>query len=460
MTTEQGMTNQELWQAILGNLEVILSKPNFTTWFRQTSIVNRGEDVLVIGVPNAFTKMWLQNKYHQEILKAVKRLSPEIKEIRYQIATQTTSAPQITNIPGRTSSSEERRHENRQERRANGDISLNGRYTFGSFVVGSSNQLAHAAATAVAKKPGLVYNPFFIYGGVGLGKTHLMQAIGHEVKKLHPSKHITYVTTERFTNEFVQSVERGTTEAFKERYRKTEILLIDDIQFLAGKERTQEEFFHTFNTLYQNNHQIILSSDRLPKEIPAIEARLVSRFQGGMIADIQPPDYETRLAILGAKVREQGYDVDQDVLSYIAQLVDSNIRELEGTLNRLMVYCQIHGTRPVLSEVKPILESVIVAPRKRSIAPKEIIDLVANFYHVTPDDLVNQSRRKEYVKPRQIAMYLIRKELDASLPSIGELFGGRDHTTVIHAVGKVSRELKDKEGLKQEVENILEKLYE
>lgn len=444
------MTNQQLWQAILGNLELTLSKANFTTWFKNTSVIDKTETVLVVGVPNAFTKEWLQNKYHQDIVRALKSIAPEIKEIKYQI-----SGPAFSNTPQNIAPKEVARIAPKKPE----NQSLNPKYTFSTFIVGSHNQLAHAASLAVSKKPGSVYNPLFIYGGVGLGKTHLMQAVGAEVLKKDPNAKILYVTSERFTNEFVSALSQGRADQFKSLYRNVDVLLIDDIQFLAGREGTQEEFFHTFNALHQNNKQVVMTSDRLPKEIPAIEERLVSRFEWGMIADIQAPDLETRLAILKTKVREKNYSVEPEILNYIAETIQSNIRELEGALNRLMVYCQLNNAKPTIEQVKSVLVNVITPPKKRGVSAKKIIEVVSDFYNVTPEDLLKQSRKKEYVNPRQIAMYIIRKELETSLPSIGEFFGGRDHTTVIHAVDKIERAVKEKNSLKQEIELIRDRLY-
>ncbi|MBI3952669.1 MAG: chromosomal replication initiator protein DnaA [Candidatus Doudnabacteria bacterium] len=442
------MTNQQLWQAILGNLETTLSKANFTTWFKNTSIIERSDTGIVIGVPNAFTKEWLQNKYHQDILKAFKAISPEIKEVKYQIVSPVFTQPQVQRETTKTIA-----------KRPESSQNLNPKYTFSAFIVGSHNQLAHAASIAVSKKPGSVYNPLFIYGGVGLGKTHLMQAVGNDIVKRTPDAKILYVTSERFTNEFVSALSQGKADSFKSLYRNVDVLLVDDIQFLAGREGTQEEFFHTFNALHQNNKQVVMTSDRLPKEIPAIEERLVSRFEWGMIADIQAPDLETRLAILKTKAKEKNYNIEQEILQYIAETIQSNIRELEGALNRLMVYCQLNNTRPTIDQVKNILVNIITPPKKRGVSAKKIIEVVADFYNVTIEDLLKQSRKKEYVHPRQIAMYIIRKELETSLPSIGEFFGGRDHTTVIHAIDKIDRIIKDRNGLKQEIDLIKDRLY-
>ncbi|TSC65204.1 MAG: chromosomal replication initiator protein [Candidatus Doudnabacteria bacterium Gr01-1014_77] len=285
-----------------------------------------------------------------------------------------------------------------------------------------------------------------------------MQAVGHEVLKTNPQAKVLYVTSEKFTNEFVQAISLGKVAQFKELYRNVDLLMIDDIQFLAGKEQTQEEFFHTFNTLHQNNKQIILSSDRLPKDIPAIEERLVSRFEWGMIADIQAPDFETRLAILRSKAAEKHYEVSTEVLTHIAETIQSNIRELEGALNRLMVYCQLNNTKPTLEQVKSVLVGVASA-KKRVVSVKKLMEVVSDFYNITTEDLLKQSRRKEFVKPRQVAMFLMREQLENSFPSIGDHFGGRDHTTVMHAVDKISKLMSEKESLKQEIDLIVNKLY-
>lgn len=450
-------SSKQIWQAVLGNLELSLSKANFTTWFKNTAILDQIGDKIIIGVPNTFTKEWLHNKYHQEILKAVRAISPEIKTVEYQIASSFMA--KVVPKPTPLAPGERAPVSVSYQKSYIVNSGLNPKYAFESFIVGSNNELAAAAAQAIAKNPGKAYNPLFIYGGVGLGKTHLMQAVGNALLKSGEAKRVLYVTTEKFTNEFIQAVRDNKSENFKNLYRSMDVLLIDDVQFLAGKEQTQEEFFHTFNALHQSNKQIVLSSDRLPKEIPAIEERLVSRFEWGMIADVQPPDFETRLAILKSKAQERGYIVDSAVLEYIAQTIETNIRELEGSLNRLMVFCQLNNTQPTLERVKDVLSNIIFSPKKRLVSPKNIMAVVADFYNVTVEDLIKQSRKKEYVVPRQISMYIIRKELETSLPMIGEIFGGRDHTTVIHAIDKIQNLAKEKESLKQELSLITNKIY-
>lgn len=443
------MNNQQLWQAILGSLEVSLSKANFNTWFKNTSIVAKGEDYIIVGVPSAFNRDWIAAKYHQEMLKALKNIDPSIKEIKYQLGNTpiVMPAPKIARAEGPIN----------QTRPADTSVfGLNPKYIFETFIIGKNNELAHAAAQAVAKNPGTQYNPLFIYGGVGLGKTHLMHAVGHRLAGNKQT--VLYATSEKFTSDYINSISQKRIEDFKKTYRNVGVLLIDDIQFLAGKEGIQEEFFHTFNELRDKGKQIIITSDRPPKEIPSIEQRLVSRFEWGMIADIQAPDLETRMAILRTKMEKRGVALSEDILFYIAENIQNNVRELEGALNRLAVYQQMENRGLVLEQAKSILAS-IVGVKKKVTSAKKIIDLVSEFYNITPEDLIKQSRKKEFVKPRQIAMYLIRKELDSSFPSIGEYFGGRDHTTVMHAVDKVENLIKDKDQFKQEVELIMDKLF-
>ncbi len=451
------MNNQQLWQAILGSLEISLSKANFNTWFKNTSIAERGADHILIAVPSAFNRDWIAAKYHQEMLKALKSLAPEIKEIKYQLgnaqpqASQNTSAKKTVKAPSESQSGQ-------KETFSVGASGLNPKYTFETLIIGKNNELAHAASQAVAKTPGTQYNPLFIYGGVGLGKTHLMHAAGHRLLQNNPKTRILYITAEKFANDYVGAIAQKKMEEFKKEYRNVDALLIDDIQFMAGKEGFQEEFFHTFNELRDKGKQIIITSDRPPKEIPAIEQRLVSRFEWGMIADIQAPDLETRIAILRTKMEKKGVNITEDILFYIAENVQSNIRELEGALNRLAVYQQMENRGLVLDQAKTILASII-GTKKRVTSIKKIAESVASFYNISMEDLIKESRKKEFVKPRQIAMFLVRKELDNSFPSIGDFFGGRDHTTVMHAVEKVGKLISEKDSFKQEVDLILDKLF-
>ena len=448
------MNNQQLWQAILGSLEVSLSKANFNTWFKNTSILERGDDHLVVGVPSAFNRDWIAAKYHSEMLKALKTLAPEIKEIKYQLGGQPAAGQATIKQAGKQAQETVSQKETSNANQS----SLNPKYTFETFIIGKNNELAHAASQAIAKNPGTQYNPLFIYGGVGLGKTHLMHAAGHRLLQTNPKTRILYVTSEKFANDYVNAIAQKRMDEFKKEYRSVDALLIDDIQFMAGKEGFQEEFFHTFNELRDKGKQIIITSDRPPKEIPAVEQRLVSRFEWGMVADIQAPDLETRMAILRTKMEKKGVNISEDILFYIAENVLSNVRELEGALNRLAVYQQMENRGLVLDQAKTIL-ATIVGTKKRVTSLKKIAESVAEFYNISLADLIKQSRKKEYVKPRQIAMFLIRKELDNSFPSIGDFFGGRDHTTVMHAVDKVSRMISEKESFKQEVDLILDKLF-
>ena len=447
------MNNQQLWQAVLGSMEVSLSRANFNTWFKNTNIQERGSDHIVVGVPSTFNRDWIAAKYHQEILKALKTLAPEIKEIKYQLGSTVTAVTQKSTAKTTPDSSG-----HKDPGLANSPTGLNPKYTFETFIIGKNNELAHAASQSIAKNPGTQYNPLFIYGGVGLGKTHLMQAAGHRLVQNNPKTKLLYVTSEKFANDYVNSIAQKRVEEFKKEYRGVDALLIDDIQFMAGKEGFQEEFFHTFNELREKGKQIIITSDRPPKEIPAIEQRLISRFEWGMVADIQAPDLETRIAILRTKMEKKGVSLTEDILFYIAENVVNNIRELEGALNRLAVYQQMENRGLVLDQAKTILASII-SSKKRVTSAKKIAEMVAEFYNVSMEDLVKQSRKKEFVKPRQVAMYLIRKELENSFPSIGDFFGGRDHTTVMHAVEKVDNLIKEKETFKQEVDLIMDKLF-
>ena len=454
------MNNQQLWQGILGGLEISLSKANFNTWFKNTNILERGSDYITIGVPSDFYKNWIASKYQQEMLKALKTIAPEIKEIKYQIGNNQQVSSQLSAVSKNSIRNPENNNQNNNYKEAipQNFSSLNPKYTFETFIIGKNNELAHAASQAVAKSPGTQYNPLFIYGGVGLGKTHLMHAAGHQLLQSNPRTKILYVTSEKFANDYIEAIKQKRMDEFKKEYRSVDVLLIDDIQFMAGKEGFQEEFFHTFNELRDKGKQIIITSDRPPKEIPAVEQRLVSRFEWGMVADMQAPDLETRMAILRTKMEKKNVAISEDILFYIAENVQSNIRELEGALNRLAVYQQMENRGLVLDQAKTILAS-IVSNKKRMTSPKKIAESVAQFYSISMEDLLKQSRKKEFVKPRQIAMFIIRKELDNSFPSIGDFFGGRDHTTVMHAVEKIQNLVNEKTSFKQEVDLILDKLF-
>jgi len=458
------MELNELWKAALGEIELQVSRANFKTWLQNTSIVDKKDGVVTIAVPNSFTKEWLENKYHKFILKSLRNLESEIKEVNYQIKQNIIKE----DFKGKNVFKEEgkiiRKQLDFQELNVNTLTNLNPRYTFDNFIVGPSNELAQAAALAVTKNLGKKYNPLFIYGGVGLGKTHLIQAIGNQVKKENQVKKVKYVTSERFTSEVISALRSGSLrpndiDDFKKRWREIDLLIIDDIQFLAGKEKTQEEFFYTFNALYDAGKQIVLSSDRPPKSIQTLEERLRSRFEGGMIADISYPDLETRIAILKSKAGEKSVVLSDEVFEYIAQNIKKNVRELEGALNRLIAAnYQLNQKELTLNDAKKILNSILNTPKK-STTLKNIIKAVAEFYDVSEKDLLERSRKKEIVKPRQIIMYLLREELKSSFPFIGLKIGGRDHTTAIHACEKIRKEIESDPNLNDEVNLIKEKLY-
>jgi len=447
------MTKEELWQAVLAQIQLNISPANFTTWFQNTSIISKNNNDIVISVPNNFSKEWLENKYNKIILKTLRKLGQEVKEIKYTISRTKPKSRSISSYP---SIYEEQLEF--QEFKVNKETNLNPRYTFKNFVVGPFNELAHAASCAVAKNPGTAYNPLFIYGGVGLGKTHLLQAIGNEITKNFSRKKVKYTASEKFTSEIVSAIRNRNIEKLKSSYRKTDVLIIDDIQFLAGKEKTQEEFFHIFNTLYEENKQIILSSDRSPKAIPGIEERLRSRFEGGMIADISHPDFESRMAILKTKCQEKKFELSFDILEYIASNIKMNIRELEGALNRLIAHQKIKNQPLNLEIAKQLLKNIIFPPKK-SVSPKKVIQVVAEFYNLKEKEILAASRKKEIVKPRQIAMFILKQDLDYSFPFIGRKFGGKDHTTAIHAFNKISRELKMNENLNEEISLIRQRIY-
>ncbi len=444
------MDGKQLWQTTLGQLEVTMSKANFTTWLKNTNFLNLDEKVLVIGVANIFTKEWLEKKYHQEILRTCRNIHPDLREVVYKVSS--TKKPEtIAKNTGQEQQS--------SEIKVNPIDKPSIRYTFDNFVVGTNNRLAHAAAMAVAKSPGGVYNPLFLYGGVGLGKTHLMQAIGNQIKKEDESKIVMYSPSENFTNELINSIQKKRVDDFKKRFRNIDVLLVDDIQFIAGKEQTQEEFFHTFNHLYENGKQIVLCSDRPPRAIQTLEERLSSRFEMGMIADIQPPDLETRIAILQHKAILTGMEIEMEVLTEIATAITHNIRELEGALTRLIAYCQIHNEKPNKQMVEEVLASILNNPNRQTITSKKILGIVAKFYNITQADIIGQKRNKEIVLPRQVSIYLMRKELGLSYPKIGSILGGRDHTTIMHSNEKMEKCIKDDEELLSGISKIKEMLY-
>lgn len=447
------MNKDELWQALLAQIQFNISPANFATWFKNTKISKIKDGEIIVSVPNNFSREWLENKYDKLIFKTIKNINGEIKSVKYEVS---KSAPAIKKR--KTVNNKEEDQLEFEKFKVNKETNLNPRYTFENFVVGSFNELSHAAAQSICDKPGLRYNPFFIYGGVGLGKTHLIQSIGNEIKKRYPKKKVKYLSSEKFTSDVVSSIQNNNIEKLKSEYRSYNLLIIDDIQFIAGKEKTQEEFFHTFNALHSDNKQIVISSDRPPNAISSLEERLRSRFEGGMITDIGVPDTETRLAILKVKLQERKANVNQDVLEYIAGNVKNNIRELEGALNQVIVYQKLNNYVIDLEKVQKLLKEMISSSYNK-VSAKKIIKEVSSFYDLKEGDLLCQSRKKEIVKARQIAMYLLRNELKSSFPFIGRKFGGRDHTTAIYAVSKVSKEMEEKNDFKEELELVKQSIY-
>jgi chromosomal replication initiator protein len=447
------MSKEELWQKALAQIQLNISPANFTTWFKNTGIFSIENDAVVIKTPNSFVKEWLENKYNKFVFKALRDLDENIREISYIIGQQTVK-PIRKDFPVYSKSPQL----GFEELKANKETNLNPRYTFKNFVVGPFNELAYAASFAAAKNPGAIYNPLFIYGGVGLGKTHLLQATGNEIIFNFPEKKIKYLSSEKFTSEVVSAIKNRSMEALKLKYQTIDVLIIDDVQFLAGREKTQEEFFHIFNFLYEKNCQIILSSDRPPKAIPALTERLRSRFEGGMTADISYPDYETRLAILKTKAQEKGIFLSDQALSQIAKNVQRNIRELEGALNRLLAHKDIAKQEISQELIDGLLKKILFSPAKAA-TPQKIIQTVAGFYDLKEKDLSISSRKKELVKPRQIAMFLLREDLKNSYPFIGRKLGGKDHTTVIHSCEKIRQELENNENLKGEIELIRQLIF-
>ena len=449
------MNNHELWQSVLAQMQFHISKANFATWFQNTEIISKEDEKIVISVPNAFSKEWLNNKYYKLMLKTIRDAENSIKELEFVIKPQS-----LKNFAQKEEKIDSKESEkiDAEQFKINKETSLNPRYTFENFVVGSFNELAYAASVSVSENVGNTYNPLFIYGGVGLGKTHLIQAIGNKINDNLKKKKVRYISSEKFVSSIVSGIRNHNIDIFKTTMSSIDVLIIDDIQFLAGKDKTQEEFFHTFNSLYEKNKQIIISSDRPPNAIPELEERLRSRFEGGMIIDISLPDYETRLAILKTKLQEKNLKLPEDILEYVASNVKKNIRELEGALNSLLIYYKINNRIPDLEITKKLLKNFIFSPF--NIANyKKIIEIVAKFYNLEEKHLFNPTRRKEIVRPRQIAMFLLREELKYSFPAIARKFGGKDHTTVIYAHKKIFQESQENSKLNEELNVIKQRVY-
>ena len=449
------MDLEQLWKTVLGEIELQISRPNFITWLKNSKLINFEDGGALISLPNTFTKEWVQNKYHKLILGSLRSKTDMIKSVQFVVNAAGVLPLKQTEKPKETPITPQLSFE---EFKVDPETNLNPRYTIKSFVVGKTNELAHAAASAIVDAPGNKFNPFFIYGGTGVGKTHLIQGIGNEIKQKYQNKiRVKYVTSEKFTNDVIMAIKNRRMDDVKDRYRNIDVLIIDDIQFIGGKTATEEEFFHTFNTLHQNNKQIILSSDRPPRYIPTLEDRLRSRFQGGMIADISYPDYELRVAVIRTKLQEKNERLPDEVVDFIASKVQKNIRELEGILNRLIFYQQTKKDGLQLKMVEQIINETINQPLK-NVSPDAIIKSVADYFQLLVVDLTNKGRKKEIIEPRQIAVYLLRELLDLSYPCIGEKLGKRDHTTAIYAYTKISKELTKNQALNQKILAIKDEL--
>jgi chromosomal replication initiator protein len=471
------MNNAELWQAALGEIELSISKANFSTWFKNTTILSNENGKVVIGVPNGFAKEWLENKYNTYIFRALRNFRDDIKEISCVIySNEQAPTSEIKKMDPMHPVSEQQlaqeihqdnnfakhpisQNAHSQQASAAYENNINARYTFENFIIGENNELARAACYAVSQNLGKIYNPLFIYGGVGLGKTHLLQSIGNEVLANDPSRRIKYITSERFANELIDSIRNQTVNDFKSAYQAIDLLIIDDVQFLAGKEKTQNEFFHIFNALYQINKQIVISSDRPPKAIATLEDRLRSRFEGGMIADIGKPDIETRIAILKTKSAENNFYLDEEAIRYIAENVKNNIRELEGALNRIIAACEFNKKLPTLKFVQQALAEIISSGKKKGVQPQHVIEAISQYFNISTKELIEKGRKKEIAYARHIAMYLMRSELSVSYPSIGAQFGGRDHTTALHAYEKINKEMESDEKVREDITILRERIY-
>ncbi|MDP3725753.1 MAG: chromosomal replication initiator protein DnaA [bacterium] len=443
------MDTKQLWDHVLGDIEINVSKANFSTWFKNTHIVKQENGVVFIGVPSGFVKEWLSNKYHKSILKCLRGLNEQVRNIEYIIAKsdearvlvavkQDSSPTYVSELP-------------LKDLYIDKEDNLNPRYAFNSFVTGPFNAVAYAAAQTIMKKPGSVYNPLFVYGKTGLGKTHLVQAIGNGVKQNGENKKIYYLTAEKFYLDYINSVQMNKISIFKEKYRKYDLLIMDDIHYLEGKGGTQDEFFHLFNTLYNNNKQMIFSSDK-HYNYSELEERLKSRLGQGMIVDISEPDFESKVVILRSKMKELNFSLPDEVIEYISSATQSSIRELEGILNIIICQWQLKNRDLTLQEIKFLLKHN-ERPRK-SVSVEDVVRIVSDFYNVEKDHIYKKTRRREIVKPRQIIMYILREDFNISYPTIGQKMGGRDHTTVIHSCEKIKNNLKDNTALVQEVERI------
>lgn len=439
----------KLWESAMVEIELAVSEANFSTWFKGSFILKQEEGTIYLGVPNSFTRDWLHKKFHPIILRTLRKMDEQVRSLEYVITKDAEkkrveekkklqSAP-TTSLP-------------LQDFYVNKDDNLNPRYVFENFVVGPFNELAHAASKTVVGSPGNTYNPLFIYGNTGHGKTHLIQAIGNHIKKEHSEKKVFYLTSERFGSEYLNALQTNKAQIFKEKYRKYDVIIMDDVQFFAGKDKFQEEFFYLFNTFHESNRQLVFSCDKHPNFIPGLEDRIKSRFNAGMIIELPAPDHESRVAILRAKSLTSNVLLETPVLEFLASNIESNVRELEGVINTIVCQTQLKNRPLSLLEIKNLVKNS--TKPKKNISIKDVIKLVADFYNVDEESVYDKTRKKEVVKPRQIIMYILREDLSVSFPSIGEKMGGRDHTTVIHSYEKVKGEIKTNPVLMEEISQI------
>lgn len=442
------MTNRELWQNALVQIELGTSQASFRTWFKNTDIASRDGGAVHVAVPSKIVKEWLMEKHHKLILRALRSLDDTIRTVEYTVhrsALPSERKPQKQDVSENTSLDLQSLYIDKRD-------NLNPRYTFDTFVVGPFNELAHAAAQAILERPGLMYNPLFIYGATGRGKTHLIQAVGNYFKKSHANKKVLYVTSERFSVDYINAVRAGHANNFKDQYRQYDVLIMDDVQFIANTEKTQEELFHLFNAMRDNNKQIVFSSDKHPALLPGLEERLKGRFSSGMIAEIPEPDLESRLAIIRHKLESHGFSLPEDIIQYIAENLRGNIREIEGVLNMIVCKSQLKGRGVTHADVRTLIKHNVKP--NRGVSVDEVVRRIAQYYEVAEKSIYEKTRKKEVVKPRQIIMYMLREEFSVSYPSIGEKLGGRDHTTVIHSCEKIKEEIKSNTALEQELDHI------
>ncbi len=448
------MDTKSLWSKCLLEIETSTSRANFTTWFKNTSIIKEDGGIIHVGVPNEFVKDWLYNKFHKLILKTLIGNEDSVRGVEYIIHKQDPSLNQNTTSVNKKQEKEVSVNKELplSDLYINKEDNLNPKYNFNSFIVGPFNELAYAVAQAIITNPGQNYNPFFVYGGTGLGKTHMIQAIGNTIKIKYPLKKVYYVSLERFTIDYINSIQNKNPNSFKEKYRKYDVIIMDDVQFISGKDKTQEELFHLFNTLYENNKQIIFSSDKHPNFIQGLEERLQSRFASGMTVQIIEPDYESRVAIIKAKFESTNCIIEPEVVSYLAESLEGNIRELEGSLNTVICQSQLKNKSLSLLEIKTLIKNNIRP--KKTVAIKDIVKIVADHYGFAEEIIYEKTRRKEIVRARQVAMYILREDFNISYPLIGQKLGDRDHTTVIHSHLKIKNDLKTDPSLLQEIEKI------